>query len=98
MTGEIPGGLDGLVRLSLISIIADGFHGAAFLGLFALRLLLGRTGLLIDERITSVIVAFEIVRSGFAAQVAVDALVIDVEFAGNVFRIFVCDVGHSSRR
>jgi hypothetical protein len=84
--------------LPLVSIIADCFHRAAFLGLFALRLFLRRTRLFINEGITSIIIAFEIVRSGFATQVAVDALVIDVKFAGDAFRIFVCDVSHNSPR
>jgi hypothetical protein len=43
----------------------------------------------------AVVVAFEIGRRGLAAQVAVDALVIDVEFARYVFGVFVCGVGHS---
>src|SRR6266851_4301387 len=84
--------------LPLVSVVSDGLDRAAFLGLFALRLLLRRTRLFIDERIAAIVVAFEIVRSGFATQVAVNALVIDVEFAGDVFRIFVCNVSHNAGR
>jgi hypothetical protein len=42
----------------------------------------------------TVIVALEIGRRGFAAQIAVDALVIDVEFARYVLGVFVCGIGH----
>jgi hypothetical protein len=35
-----------------------------------------------------------IVRGRFAAQVAVDALVVHVVFARNVFGIFVCYISH----
>ncbi|HEU5245882.1 MAG TPA: hypothetical protein VFU09_02215 [Candidatus Udaeobacter sp.] len=41
-----------------------------------------------------VIVPFEIGGRGFAAQVAIDALIIDVEFAWYVFGVFVRDIGH----
>ena len=37
---------------------------------------------------------FEIGRRGFAAQIAVDALIIDIEFARYVFGVFVCGIGH----
>ena len=84
--------------LSGVAIISNGLDRAAFLGLFTLRLFLRRTRLVIDEGIAAIVIAFEIIRSGLATQVAVDALVIDVELARDVFRIFVCDVGHNSRR
>jgi hypothetical protein len=42
----------------------------------------------------TVIVAFEIRRSGFAAKVAVDALIINVVSAGDVLGVFVCCVSH----
>ena len=51
--------------------------------------------MLVNIRVTAVIVAFEIGRRGFAAQIAVDALLINVEFSRNVLRIFVCGVRHS---
>jgi hypothetical protein len=43
---------------------------------------------------TAVIVPFEIGRRGFAAQVAIDTLIIDIEFARYVFGVFVRDIGH----
>ena len=42
----------------------------------------------------AVIVPFEIGRRGFAAQVAIDTLIIDIEFARYVFGVFVRDIGH----
>ena len=62
---------------ALRSVVPDGLDGAAFLGFLAPGFFLGRLRLLIDERIAAVLVALEIVRCGFAAQVTVDTLVID---------------------
>jgi hypothetical protein len=44
---------------------------------------------------TAVVVAFETGGCRFAAQIAVDALIVDVELSRYVFGVFVCDVGHS---
>jgi hypothetical protein len=46
----------------------------------------------------AVVVAFEIGRRGFAAQIAVDALIVDVEFSRYVLSIFVRSVGHGFSR
>jgi hypothetical protein len=43
----------------------------------------------------AVIVALEIGRGSLAAQIAVDALLIDIELSSYVFGVFVCSVGHS---
>ena len=79
---------------ALVAIITDGFDRATFLGFFALSFLLGRAGLLIDKRISAVVVALEIIGSRFATKVAVDALVIDVKLARDVFSVSVCDISH----
>jgi hypothetical protein len=42
----------------------------------------------------TVIIPLEIGRRGFAAQIAIDALIIDVEFARYVFGVFVREIGH----
>jgi hypothetical protein len=42
----------------------------------------------------AVIVPLKVCGRGFAAQIAVDALIIDVKFARYVFSVFVRDVGH----
>jgi hypothetical protein len=44
----------------------------------------------------AIIVSFEIGGSRFAAQIAVNALIIDVEFARYVLGVFVRRVGHVS--
>src|SRR6266496_1912842 len=73
---SIPSRFDiGISSLPLVPVVSDGLDRAAFLGLFTLRLFLRRTRLFIDERIAAIVVAFEIVRSGFATQVAINALV-----------------------
>jgi len=46
----------------------------------------------------AIIVPLEIGRGSFAAQIAIDALIIDIEFARHVFGVFVCDVGHGFPR
>jgi hypothetical protein len=43
----------------------------------------------------AVVVAFEIGGRSLPAQVAIDALLIDIEFPRNIFGVFVCNVGHS---
>jgi hypothetical protein len=42
----------------------------------------------------AVVVPLEIGWRGFPAQIAIDALIIDVEFAGYVFGVFVRNIGH----
>src|SRR4051794_36834297 len=73
---------------SALPVIANRLNRAAFHRFFAKALFLGAFRLFVDERVTTVIVAFEIGRSGFAAQIAVDALIIDVKFATYVFGVF----------
>jgi hypothetical protein len=42
----------------------------------------------------AVVVALEVCGRSFAAEIAIDALIIDVEFPVDVLRVFVCCVGH----
>src|SRR5207253_2071378 len=84
--------------LRAISVIPNRFHWTSFFGLFATSFLFGILGLLIDKRIAAIIVPFEIVGGCFAAQITVDALVIDVILARDVFGIPVCNVSHKIRR
>jgi hypothetical protein len=44
--------------------------------------------------VAAVVVPFEIGRRGFAAQIAIDALIIDIEFAWYIFGVFVRGIGH----
>ena len=75
-------------------VVADGFDRAAFLGFLTTRFLLWIFRLLVNKRVAAVLVAFEIVRRGFAAQVAIDALIVDVIFSARIFRIFICYISH----
>jgi hypothetical protein len=76
------------------AVVADCFDRATFHRFFAESFFFWRLRLFIDVGVSPVIVPFEIGRRGFTAQIAIDALVIDVEFAWYVFGVFVCDVGH----
>jgi hypothetical protein len=80
--------------LRLCSVIADGFDRAAFFGFLAASFLLRGGWLLKYIRVTAVLVPLEIIRCGFAAQVAVYALVINVVFARDVLRIFISSISH----
>jgi hypothetical protein len=42
----------------------------------------------------TVIVTTEVRRRGFAAKIAVDALVIDIELSFDILGVFICGVGH----
>ena len=80
-----------------LAIVPNCLDRAAFLGLFAAGFFLWIFGLFIDERIAAVVIAFEIIRGGFAAEIAVNALIIDVVFAAGVFWISVRNVSHKVR-
>jgi hypothetical protein len=45
--------------------------------------------------VAAIVVALEIGGRGFAAQIAVDALIIDVKLACYIFGVFVRGIGHS---
>src|SRR5260221_453457 len=62
----------------LSAVIANGLDRAALLGFSAAGFFFRRLGLLIDVGVTAVFIALEIVRRGFAAQVAINALIIHV--------------------
>src|SRR4051812_21478313 len=79
------------------AVIPDRLDGAAFLGLSAPGFLFLIFRLLINERIAAVIVAFEIIRSRFAAEIAINALIVHVIFSSGVFGVFICRVCHKKR-
>ena len=81
-------------RELLLAVIADGFDGTTFHCFFALGFFVGSRWLFENKRVTAVVVAREIGRRGFAAQITIDALIIDVIFSSYVFWIFICDVSH----
>ena len=79
---------------SSVAVIPNRFHRTFIHGLLAERDFLGGGGLLADEGISLRGVAVEKIGGGLAAEVAIDALRIGVEFAGDVIGVFVCDTGH----
>ena len=83
---------DGYRRLPAVA--ADRFDRAAFHRFLAKRFFLGALRLFVNKGVAAVVVTFVICRGGLAAEIAIDALVIDVIRSGNVFGIFVCCVGH----
>src|SRR2546430_12630747 len=78
----------------LRAVVADRFDGATFHRFFAEALFLRRLWLFIDVGMAAVVVSLEIGGRGFAAQIAVDALIIDVKLARYVFGVFIRGVGH----
>jgi len=66
-----------------------------FFKYYAERFLLRGLWLLVNVGMTPVVVAFETAGCRFAAQIAVDALIIYIECPRYVFGVFVCDIGHS---
>ena len=76
------------------TLVPDRLDRAVLHRLVALGQLLGGLRLLVDIAVTTIVIALEIRRSGFAAQIAVDALVIHEKFSLNVVAVFVCYVCH----
>ncbi len=79
---------------SVFAVVSDGFYRATLYCFLAKGFLLWCCGLLIDVGISLVIVASEILRCSFPAQIAINALVIDVDASFNIFGVFVFDLGH----
>ena len=77
------------------AVVANRFDRATFHRFFAERFLLRGLWLLVNVGMTPVVVAFETPGCRFAAQIAVDALIIYIECPRYVFGVFVCDIGHS---
>ena len=69
------------VATKLRAVVPDRFDWTAFHRLFAKSFFFRRLRLFIDVRMAAVVVPLEIGRRGFAAQIAVDALIIEIDFA-----------------
>jgi hypothetical protein len=78
----------------LLAVIANSLDRATFFGLSAACFFFGIFGLLIHEGIAAVVVAFEIIGGRFATEIAVNALIVDVEFAAGIFGVSVRNVSH----
>ncbi len=78
----------------ILTVFANRLDRATFHRFLTERFLLRRFGLLIDKGMAAVVVALEICGRRLATEIAIDALVIDVEFSSYVFGIFVCRISH----
>src|SRR5260370_24489146 len=81
---------------SAFAIVADGFDRTSFHGFLAKLLLLRGGRLLKHIGVAAVVAAREISGCGFPAQVAVNALVIDVKLSGHAFSVFIRNVDHQN--
>ncbi len=79
----------------MLAVVADRLDRAAVESLLAEGLLLGSLRLFVDVAVSAIVVTFEVCRCGFAAQIAVDALIIHVKFTPYVVAVFVCYVCHN---
>jgi hypothetical protein len=79
-----------------VAVLADGLDRAAFEGFAAERDFFLRGRLLVDEGVAALVVAREEIGGGLAAEIAVDALLVDVELARDVMFPLVGFVGHNS--
>jgi hypothetical protein len=86
--------IDRRYRMTLRAVATDRLDRTTFHRLFAERFFLGRFGLFINVGMPTIIVATEVRGRGFTAKIAIDALVIDIEFSIYIFRIFICGIGH----
>jgi hypothetical protein len=76
------------------AVVTDRFYWAAFHRFLAKAFFFGRLRLFVDERMTAIVIPFEIGGRGLTAKIAVDALLIHIEFAGGIFGILIGDVSH----
>jgi hypothetical protein len=81
-------------RLWTSPIVADGFSGAAFPGLFGQGDLFWRHRLAVDIAETQVVLTLEYARSDLGAESAIDAGCVVIVGAWDVIRYFVFGVGH----
>jgi len=44
--------------------------------------------------VAAVVIPLEVGWRGFAAQIAIDALIIDVKLSFNIFSVFISDISH----
>src|SRR2546426_2810829 len=73
-----------MLQKKILAVVADGFDRATFHRFFAARFFFRILRLFVNVGMSTVIVAFEIRRRGFAAQIAIDTLVVDIKFPGDV--------------
>ena len=82
-------------RRLLVAVVADGLHRTALQGFHAERGIFLRGRLLMDERVAPFVMAGKERRRSLAAEITVNALLIDEKLAGGVLLPLVCFIGHS---
>jgi hypothetical protein len=82
------------IALRLLAIAANGLDRAAGEGFFAEILFLVGFGLLVNVGVTAVVIALEVGGRGLAAEVTINALVVNVVGSRCVMGILVSGVGH----
>jgi len=80
----------------LFAVAADRFDRATFHRLSAKSDFFVSHGLLLHKGVATLVIAGKKSRGGFAAKIAVDALLVREEFSRNVRFPFVCFVGHGA--
>ena len=78
----------------LFTVATNRFHGAASESFFTEAFLVVVFWLFVNVGVTAVVVTLEVGRGGFAAEIAVNALIVYVVSSGGVLWVFVCGVGH----
>ena len=81
----------------VFAVFANRFDRAAFEGFHAQVDVFLRGRLLMDVGVAAVVVAREKVGRGFAAQVAVNALLVYVKLTGHVLGPFVSNISHNAQ-
>jgi hypothetical protein len=76
------------------AVATDRFNRTTFHRFFRELLLLGTFGLLVDEGISTIVIPFEAGWCCLSAQIAVNALVIDVVSSRNIFWVAIGSIGH----
>jgi len=76
-------------RTGLFAVVADGFDRAPLHRLFAEGFLFRAFRLFAHVGMAALFAACKVGGSGFATQVAIDALVIDIESTGDVDGVFI---------
>ena len=92
---HIEDGERGAAQILIATIAADGFHRTTFHRLFAERFFVRTLRLLVDIRVTAVIVARKICRRRLSAKIAINALIIYVKLPSHILRILICNVSHN---
>jgi hypothetical protein len=81
---------------TLLAVATDGFDWTTFHRLFTERFFFRSRWLFEYVRMSAIIVAGKVRWRGFATEITIDALIIDVKLSGYVLRILICDICHRS--